>query len=202
VIRIDLHLHSRWSPDSSTTLEDLIARCREVGLDRIALTDHNTAEGALELARREPALAIVGQEVRTTEGEILALFIDRTLPRGQRPEVALDLIHQLGGLACLAHPLDRFRASFAPHRVVELAPRVDIIETYNPWCRAADNRAAAELCAELGKPAAAGSDAHSPAELGLSWMEMEEFDSPQDFLAKLVGARHVITELSGSGRRA
>ncbi|HEX6547251.1 MAG TPA: PHP-associated domain-containing protein [Candidatus Dormibacteraeota bacterium] len=143
----------------------------------------------------------MGQEVRTTEGEILALFVDRTLPRGQRPEVTLDLIHELGGLACLAHPLDRYRASFSAHRIVELAGRIDIIETYNPWSRPADNRAAAELCAELGKAAATGSDAHSPAELGLSWMEMEDFEGPHDFLEKLRRARHVVTAHSGTGRR-
>ena len=119
-----------------------------------------------------------------------------------RAEEVLDLVHEQGGLTYLAHPVDRYRSSFSPERVIELAPRVDIIETYNAWARPQDNRLAAELCEELGKVAATGSDAHAPSELGLSWMEIEEYEGPADFLDKLRGARHVVTELSGTQRRA
>lgn len=198
---MDLHLHSRWSPDSWTTLERLVARCREVGLDRIALTDHNTAEGALELRTREPALAIVGEEVKTSEGEIIGLFLSASVPAGGRPEEVCDVVHAMGGLTYAAHPFDRRRASFRPERLVELAARIDVVEVYNPWCEPGANRAAAELARELGKPGATGSDAHTTAELGRSWMEMEPFEGPQDFLEKLAGARHVVTEVSGTGRR-
>lgn len=201
-IRVDLHMHSRWSPDSSTSLGALVERARELGLDRIALTDHNTAEGALELRRLEPELAIVGEEVRTTEGEVIGLFISRSLPAGGTPEDVCDAIHAMGGLTYACHPLDRRRASFRPERLVELAPRLDIVETHNPWADQSANRAAAELCRELGKVAACGSDAHSPRELGRSWMEMEPFDDPSDFLAKLAAARQVVIASGRTDRRA
>jgi len=87
-LRVDLHLHSRYSPDSRTSLAALIERCREVGLDRIALTDHNTAEGALELHSQEPELCIPGEEVKTSEGEVIGLFINASIPWGGRPETA------------------------------------------------------------------------------------------------------------------
>lgn len=202
MVKVDLHLHSRWSHDSGTSLDQLVARCREVGLDHIALTDHNTAEGALRLHELHPALGIVGEEVRTTEGEVVGLFLERSIPRGLRPERVLDEIHEQGGLTYLVHPFDRFRASWAPHRVAELADRIDIIEVYNAWSSARDNEAAARICSELGKVAATGSDAHHPRELGLSWMEMEAFEGPADFLRKLGQARHVVTSLSGTLRRA
>jgi len=173
-----------------------------VGLDRIALTDHNTAAGALELKAREPELAIVGAEMKTTEGEVIGLFISDPVRAWLPPEEVMDVIHGMGGLTYLPHPFDRFRASFAPHRVVELADRVDIVETYNAWSRPADNQAAARLCAELGKVAATGSDAHHPRELGLSWMEVEEYEGAGDFLEKLRHAQHVVTERSGTLRRA
>jgi predicted metal-dependent phosphoesterase TrpH len=86
--------------------------------------------------------------------------------------------------------------------MVELASRIDIVETYNPWCDAASNRAAAELADELGKVTATGSDSHSADELGRSWMEMEEYSGTEDFLEKLRFARHVVTASSGTGRRA
>ena len=132
MLRVDLHLHSNFSHDGQSTLEALIERSRECSLDRIALTDHNTVEGALELARMAPELTIVGEEVKTREGEVIGLFITEHLPPYQAPEEVMDLIHGMGGLSYLPHPLDRRRSNFRPERVVELADRIDIIETYNP----------------------------------------------------------------------
>ena len=202
MLRVDLHLHSHYSHDGRSSLQDLIARARECHLDRIGLTDHNTVEGALDLVRMEPELAIPGEEVKTLEGEVIGLFITGRVPPFLNPERAMDLIHGMGGLTYLPHPLDRHRANFRPERVVELASRIDVIESYNPWCEAAANRAAAQLAEDLGKVQATGSDAHSADELGRSWMEMEEYSSPEDFLEKLRFARHVVTASSGTGRRA
>jgi len=201
-LRVDLHLHSRYSPDSATSLEAIVQRCRECGLDRIALTDHNVVEGALKLAAMAPELAIVGEEAKTREGEVIGLFITDRIPPYLRPEEAMDLIHQMGGLVYLPHPLDRNRAHYSADRVVQLAPRIDIVEVYNPWAEAAANRAAADLAAELGKVTASGSDAHGLHELGRSWMEMDSFTGPADFLEKLARARHVVTADSGTGRRS
>ncbi len=202
MLRVDLHLHSIFSHDGQNSLEELIARTKECGLDRIALTDHNTVEGALELARIAPELTIVGEEAKTSEGEVIGLFLTDRLKPYLTPEQVLDLIHEMGGLTYLPHPLDRQRAHFRPERVVELADRIDIIETYNPWCDAAANAAAARLASELGKVAATGSDSHSVQELGRSWMEIEDYTDPAGFLESLRGARHIVKASSGGGRRA
>lgn len=201
-MRIDLHLHSRYSHDGQSTLEELVERCAECGLDRIALTDHNTVEGALKLAKIAPDLTIIGEEAKTREGEVIGLFIKRRLPPYLRPEEVMDMIHEMGGLTYVPHPLDRHRSNFNAERIVELADRIDIIETYNAWCEPAENHAAARLAKDLDKVAATGSDAHAASELGRSWMEIDEYASPQDFLEKLRNARHVITARSGTGRRA
>lgn len=201
-MKVDLHLHSHYSHDGRSSLREIIARCKECGLGRIALTDHNKVDGALELARIAPELAIVGEEVKTLEGEVIGLFITSRLPPFLPPEEVMDLIHGMGGLTYVPHPLDRNRANFASERVVELADRIDIIETYNPWCDAEANQAAAALAEELGKVVATGSDSHAASELGRSWMEMESFSDPHDFLDKLRYARHVVTASSGTGRRA
>ncbi|MGA7911692.1 MAG: PHP domain-containing protein [Candidatus Dormiibacterota bacterium] len=201
-MKVDLHLHSHYSHDGRSSLEDLIARCKECRLDRIALTDHNTVEGALTLAKMAPELAIVGEEVKTLEGEVIGLFITSRVPPYLAPEEVMDLIHDMGGLTYIPHPLDRHRANFSAERIAELVERIDIIETYNPWCDAAANQAAARLADGLGKVVATGSDSHSAHELGRSWMEMDTFGDPQDFLEKLRYARHVVTASSGTGRRA
>lgn len=201
-MRVDLHLHSHFSPDGRSSLDELILRCGEVGLDRIALTDHNTVEGALALAQMAPDLAIVGEEAKTREGEVIGLFITGLLPPYIPAEDVMDMIHGMGGLTYMPHPLDRRRSNFRPDRIVDLADRIDIIETYNAWCEPAANQAAARLAGELGKVAATGSDSHAAHELGRSWMEIEDYKSPQDFLEKLRHARHVVTASSGTGRRA
>jgi predicted metal-dependent phosphoesterase TrpH len=201
-VRVDLHLHSNYSHDGQSSLEELIQRCAEIGLDRIALTDHNTVEGAQALADLAPDLAIIGEEAKTREGEVIGLFITRRLPPYLRPEEVMDLVHEMGGLTYIPHPLDRHRANFRLERLVDLADRIDIIETYNAWCEPAENQAAGRLATELGKVAATGSDAHAAQELGRSWMVMDDYTTPLDFLEKLRSARHVITASSGTGRRA
>jgi len=200
--RVDFHMHSRYSHDSSTSLEALAARAREVGLARIALTDHNTAQGALAFEELEPDLVIAGEEVKTTEGEVIGLFVNRTIKAWQRPEAVMDEIHEMGGLVYLPHPFDRWRANFAPHRLVALAGRIDVIEGYNQWADPGANEAAADIARELGKPVAFGSDAHSLGELGHSWMEVEPFEGPADLLEKLSRATGHRTEVSGTQRRA
>lgn len=202
MLRIDLHLHSNYSHDGKSSLDDLIHRARECGLDRIALTDHNVVEGALVLAQKAPQLAIVGEEIKTREGEVIGLFITDRIPPFLPAEEVLDLIHDMGGLTYVPHPLDRRRANFLAERVMQLAPRIDIIETYNPWCEPEANRAAAQLAEDLDKVTATGSDSHSAEELGRSWMEIEQYSDVTDFLEKLRFARHVVTASSGTGRRA
>ena len=90
-MRVDLHLHSHYSHDGRSSLQELIQRCIECGLDRIALTDHNTVEGALALAEMAPDLAIVGEEAKTREGEMIGLFITGRLPPYQAVAIALNV---------------------------------------------------------------------------------------------------------------
>jgi predicted metal-dependent phosphoesterase TrpH len=201
-VRVDLHLHSHFSHDGQSSLDELVQRCAECGLDRIALTDHNTVEGALALAKMAPTLAIIGEEAKTREGEVIGLFITGRIPPYLLPEETMDMIHDMGGLTYIPHPLDRYRAHFRGERLAELADRIDIIETYNAWCEPAANQAAARFATDLNKVSATGSDSHSASELGRSWMEIEDYSSPQDFLEKLRHAKHVVTASSGTGRRA
>lgn len=202
MLRVDLHLHSEYSHDGRSSLRELVDRAREFGLDRLALTDHNVIEGALAFAQLAPELAIVGEETKTLEGEVIGLFITDRIPPYRTPEETMDMIHDMGGLTYIPHPLDRNRSHFRVERIVELASQIDILETYNPWCDAAANQAAVRLAHELGKVPATGSDSHAARELGRSWMEMDDYEGAQDFLDKLKHARHVVTASSGAGRRA
>ena len=109
LIKADFHMHTHFSPDSETPPEKLVARCVEVGLSCIAVTDHNTIEGALEVERIAPFMVIVGEEVASSDGEITGLFLKEPVPKGLSPQETARRIKDQGGLVSLPHPFDRFR---------------------------------------------------------------------------------------------
>lgn len=111
--KADLHMHSTYS-DGCATIEEILAYVQhETDLDVIALTDHDVIEGALRARDLWDSGSyrfdfIVGEEVTTTEGHLLGLFIEKRIPAGLSMEQSIDLIHAQGGLAVVAHPLHRF----------------------------------------------------------------------------------------------
>src|SRR5579871_5459012 len=140
--RADLHMHSTYS-DGLGTIEDILAFVgQQRDLDVIAITDHDTIEGALrarDLASKQKTdfEIIVGEEVSTREGHLLTLFIERRIPPGLSVERSIELAHEQGGIAIIAHPFNRvFRHSIQREVVDRLqhAPseaRPDGIETLN-----------------------------------------------------------------------
>jgi predicted metal-dependent phosphoesterase TrpH len=190
LIRVDLHLHSSASPDCRSEPERVAARCRRLGLSPVFLTDHDTIAGAAQLrAGRERVVA--GEEVMTTEGELIGLFLERPVQSGLTPrETALEIKAQ-GGLVYLEHPYDPFRRHLSEAGIEALADLIDIVEVFNGRSEEQANRRAEDLCDILGAAPGAGSDAHSLREIGCAYVEMEDFEGAQDFLAKLRGAKIV-----------
>ncbi|MCS7062158.1 MAG: PHP-associated domain-containing protein [Anaerolineae bacterium] len=187
MIDVELHAHTRFSADSLNRLSDVIGICRKVGLQRIAITDHNEIEGALRAREMAPDLIIVGEEVMTTQGELLCLFIEERIPPGLTPEAAIARVREQGGLVGASHPFDYpQRAGLGPDNVIRLRNQLDFLETYNARTRdpRANERANA-LALALGLPRIVGSDAHTLAEIGRCRVRMPDFNTPQAFLAGL-----------------
>ena len=191
-IRADLHSHSNYSRDSVLSPEAYVRCYIRRGIDCAAVTDHNEIEGAFyirELVKRmdAPLKIIVGEEVKTAEGEIIGLFLKELVPRGMSPEDTVRAIHDQGGLATVPHPFDTFRRSvLTPSALKRVAPAVEAIEGYN--CRNILERhdaAAREAARENAKPITVGSDSHSPWEVGGVSIEIEDFTTPAEFLAAL-----------------
>ena len=177
-MRIDLHVHSRFSPDSFMGLETLARRCVETGLDCIALTDHNTIEGALELKRLAPFPVIVGEEIKSAGGEIIGLFLHEEIPRGLPPLETVRLIKEQGGLVSVPHPFDHFRRSVIEREaLLEILPHVDIIEAFNARnTLQRDNRAAEAIAQEHGVLTSSVTDSHTPVEVGRCYVDVPTFD--------------------------
>lgn len=190
--KVDLHSHTIYSRDCLTHPEDAIRRAREIGLDRLAITEHNNLAGALRAKELDPELIIVGEEIKTTHGEIIAYFVSEEVPRGLSPEETIERLRDQGAVISVPHPLDSLRRS-AMGRVnlLTIIDRVDALEVRNARCvRPEDNGAAAALAEERGMYLTAGSDAHSTGELGRCYMEMPPFqDRADSFLAALADGK-------------
>lgn len=185
-MRIDLHTHTHFSPDCVTSPERLVEVCQRKGIDCVAVTDHNTIRGALAVREITPFRVIVGEEIRSAEGEIIGLFLSEEVPPMLGARETIDRIRAQGGLVSLPHPLDRFRGGVGAAGLARLAPLVDIVEVMNARITLSrDNDEAARLAEEHGLVGVAVSDAHSPWELGRAWVEAPPFDAPEGFLDSL-----------------
>ena len=190
--KVDLHSHTIFSRDCLTRPEVTIARARAIGLDKLAITEHNNLAGALAAKKLAPELIIVGEEIKTTHGEIIAWFVTEEVPKGLSPQETLRRLREQGAVISIPHPLDSLRGSaMGLANVLEIIEQVDALEVLNARCvRPADNEAARQLAQQHGKLMTAGSDSHIPFELGHCYLEMTPFeDNPASFLAALYTAR-------------
>ena len=153
------------------------------GLTHLAITDHGTIEGALVARDRAPEglTVLIGEEIRTTEGDLIALFLERAIPNGLSPAEAIAAVREQGGLVGIPHPYDRFRGSMGRSSgrsmargdradgLIALSGSVDWIEAWNARIVIGDgNVRAAALAASVGVPGVAVSDAHTTVELGVA----------------------------------
>jgi predicted metal-dependent phosphoesterase TrpH len=193
--RVELHSHSHYSRDCLTTLKQIVARCKAKGIDKIAITDHNTAEGALVFAKLEPELIIPGEEIMTTEGEILAFFVQETIPQKLTPEETLKRLRDQGAFISVSHPFDRLRkGAWQREQLDRIIGKVDAIEVFNARCIwKRDNEKAAAYAQEHGVLGTVGSDAHAPIELGKATFRMSPFADAKSFADSLKTARQDVS---------
>ena len=194
-MRIDLHCHTEASPDSSSPLEEIPERCVEKGITLQAITDHNRIWGAQKL--REAVLArndlplgiIVGEEISTTEGELIGLFLNEKVEAGLTPEETVAEIKRQGGLVLLPHgfdPLKRWHLRMEARK--RITTTIDIVETFNSRIsRPHWNRVAVRWAEQFSVPMSAGSDAHTIADIGNAWTEvpLRPVNSTGELLAAL-----------------
>ncbi len=185
----DLHTHSLYS-DGIGTPEEMIKYAKSIGLDGIALTDHNEVEGALETLRLAPSdfRIIPGIEVSSAAGHILGLGITRIIARGLSASETVKRIHAAGGIAIAAHPFDRIRQGVGD---IIYSVDFDAVEVYNGHTMIS-SRSPREILKNLRVPAVGGSDAHLLSEIGSVVMDLD--GNPLDAIVK--GRGHVSVNIS------
>jgi len=193
LLKADLHTHTYFSPDSLTSPEKYVQACLKRRVNCVAVTDHNAIGGALAVEKLASLRVIIGEEVESSEGEIIGFFLQEEVPAGLSPEETVRRIKGQGGLVCIPHPFDRLRGTrLAEAALMRILPQVDIIEVLNARTTLrSDNERAVRFAQEHGLAMSAGSDAHSARELGRACVEMPDFEGPREFLQALREGRIV-----------
>lgn len=191
LLRVELHVHTHASHDSLMDPDELLERCDEVGIDRIAITDHDVIDTALEMNAKFPTRVIVGEEIQTAQGEILGYFMTEWIPPGLSPMATIERLRQQGAVISVPHPFDTMRKpNFTVDQLVEIAPHVDAFETFNARCISMQpNRLAAGFVEEHHLLETVGSDAHSLWEVGRANLIMKPFHDAESFLLALRSAK-------------
>jgi predicted metal-dependent phosphoesterase TrpH len=195
LLRADLHTHTAFSPDSRTSPAELVERAAELGLDRVAVTDHGEMEGARIAQTIDPERVIVGEEIRCRgRTEIIGLYLTDWIPPNLRLEEVVERIRDQGGVVYAPHPFAYvLRPGWQARRAASVA---DVVEVFNSRAfLPAWNRSALQLARQCGRPAAASSDAHRLRELGRGFTLVPPFHGPSDFLLAIGEGRPVAGEL-------
>jgi predicted metal-dependent phosphoesterase TrpH len=192
---IDLHCHTSASFDSLAKPADVARAARARGLTHLVVTDHDRIDGAL-LAREtapEGLTVIVGEEVKTAEGDLICVFLERAIPPGLSAAETIAAARDQGGLVGIPHPFDRMRGSLLKDaRMTALAPLVDWVETHNARLVGKGNDQAAEFARDNGLPGVAVSDAHSVLEVAVAYIAVDgDPSTPEGLLASLASAELV-----------
>lgn len=182
MLSVEFHCHTVFSKDSLTTPRKLVETCRRKGIDRVVVTDHNTIAGALAAQKLDPELVIVGEEIMTTRGEILAAFVTEEVPPLLSPRETIRRLKAQGAFISVSHPFDGLRnGAWQESDLLEILPEVDAIEVFNSRCvNPRFNQLAHEFARRHDVAGTVGSDAHAAFELGRSVLLLEQFEGPDE----------------------
>ncbi len=190
-MKIDLHLHTNYSIDGWCAPREMVQQALARGLDKIAITDHETINGALRARRLYPDRVVVGEEINCRCGtHLIGLFLSDHVPSGLSIEATAERIREQGGLVYAPHPFAYITHSARrARRVMDVS---DIAEVFNSRAFAVQwNKQAAVLAREFSLPQAASSDAHFPWELGRAFTELPAFYTAEEFRSSLREAHPV-----------
>jgi predicted metal-dependent phosphoesterase TrpH len=187
LLKADFHIHSKYSMDSVNELDEIIKRCQKLGINCIAIADHDAVEGGLQMQKIAPFKVIVAEEVLTFSGEVMGMFLKERIASGIPLEKAIAAIKEQGGLVSIPHPFDPVRGlRLNAQEFNQLAPQIDLIEVFNSRCLSNQFNIRAEIFArEHNLPGSGGSDSHTLGEIGNVKVELEDFNGPTEFLKAL-----------------
>jgi predicted metal-dependent phosphoesterase TrpH len=183
-LNVEFHCHTNASKDSLTSPQNLMKKAMQRGLDRLIITDHNSITGARVAKTINPELVIIGEEIMTLKGEILAAFVEEEIPAGLPPLKVIGILRDQNAFISVSHPFDTMRSGgWKEADLLEILPHVDAIEVYNSRCMNRQfNRQATEFAEKYDIPGTVGSDAHAAFEVGRSFLKLDPFQDADGLL--------------------
>ena len=201
---IDLHCHTSASFDSLADPVAVVKAAATRGLTHLVISDHDRIDGALRARDAAPDgfTVIIGEEVKTADGDLIVAFLESALPPGLPAAETISLAREQGAVCGIPHPFDKFRGSLSKSEGLEaLAPLVDWVEVHNARIVGHGNEDAVTFAREHGLPGVAVSDAHSVLEVGVAYTTLEgDPSTPDGLLAALVSSDLVAGDDLVTGR--
>lgn len=194
-LRVEFHCHTIYSSDSLTKIPQLLSKSRRRAIDRLVITDHNTITGALAAKQLDPEHVIIGEEIKTQEGELLAAYVQEVIPKGLPAKQAIKLLRAQGAFISVSHPFDITRSGhWLENDLLDILPLVDAIETFNARCFPPTyNRAASTFAQTHNILGTVGSDAHTLSEVGKATMLLPSFEDAESLSLSLPNARYDVS---------
>lgn len=167
MLSCDLHVHTSFSRDGESTPDEMIRRAEAAGLDAIAITDHDTVEGAIAALGIPTSIVIIpGIEISTRQGHLIALGVTEKIPSGLDVLETIKIAKDMGAVLILPHPYHVWRHGVG-RKLRSALYSVDAIEVFNSrYIVGSANLKAARMARRLGKPCVGGSDAHHSRYVG------------------------------------
>lgn len=192
MFRVDLHTHSTLSADGGIGQHQYKQLLDKNILHAVAITDHDEVDFALDLHQQRPEQVIVGEEVSTSEGHLIGLFLYQRVASGLSYRRTATLIREQGGIVYAPHPGDRRRRGVEFSVLSECLKLIDIVEGFNArFFSEEGNVRAANFSRQVNKPIAVGSDAHSVGEIGTTYNNLTKMPTRENLLSLLSSASHV-----------
>lgn len=189
MFKIDLHTHSTGSPDGGITQQQYAATLASGKLDVIAITDHNSIAVAQQIQKHLGAQIIVGEEIMSSDGEIIGLYLTEVVPPGLSAAETIKLIKNQGGIVYIPHPFETVRKGIHPAKLDELIDYIDIIEVCNGRAFLQNRSSQAVVWARLNHATpAASSDAHGVKGLGKTFTDLADMPTKDTLLSLLDAA--------------
>lgn len=188
MLNVDMHVHTYYSKDSRMKFKNLEKAAIKNDMDVLIITDHNRIDGALKFKDYTKKLnVIIGEEIMTTKGEIIGLFINKQIPSGLSPKETIKKIKEQDGLVYIPHPFDRLRSSAIKEEILyDITSDIDIIEVFNSRnVFKKDNNKALKFAREHNISKGVGSDSHTRFEVGQSYIKIDNFNGAKEFLINM-----------------
>jgi predicted metal-dependent phosphoesterase TrpH len=186
-LKIDLHVHSYYSADSTITSQELVHYAQKAGLDGVAVTDHDNMDGATKIAQETGFFIVPGMEVASLQGHVVALNIQKPIPSKLDISETIEKIHVANGIAIACHPTGLLKGGLGKHTPAN----VDAVEVINssalPFRYSVRRNEA--IAQRLGKPRVAGSDAHYGPEIGCAYTLIQAEPDANDIVKAIVQGR-------------